>query len=77
MISSYQRDGEDYTISQYLLNSKHASQHRWFYFPKMRKDELVLFKMHDSDTTREGRSSTLLLLYFSVAWVVIITEIQI
>lgn len=43
-------------MTQYLLNSRHASQHRWFYFPKMTKEEMVLFKMFDSDTSKEGRS---------------------
>jgi len=49
------KNGTDYTVSQYLLNSTNAKQHRWYYYPKMTKDELLLFKMFDSDTSNPGR----------------------
>ena len=45
----------DYCVSQYLLNCVNSRQHRWYYFPKMTKDEVILFKMYDSDTSKEGR----------------------
>lgn len=52
----FQKNGRDYVVPQYLLNSRHAAQHRWFYFSNMKKEEMVLFKMFDSDTSKEGRS---------------------
>jgi len=49
------KHGVDYCVSQYLLNCVNSRQHRWYYFPKMTKDEVILFKMFDSDTSKEGR----------------------
>ena len=48
----------DYTNAgkQLRLASRHASQHRWYYLPNMTRDEVLLFKQHDSDTTLSGRS---------------------
>ena len=34
---------------QYRLNPASADEHRWFYFPHMHKDELLIFKQFDSD----------------------------
>merc|ERR1711924_464303 len=34
---------------QYRLNAASADDHRWFYFPYMAKDELLIFKQYDSD----------------------------
>ena len=41
------RVGETYTLSYNLA-------HRWYYFPKMRRDEAIVFKVYDSAT--DGRS---------------------
>jgi hypothetical protein len=34
---------------------KHNPQHRWFYFPRMRRDEAVVFKVYDSLTDGRAR----------------------
>src|SRR5581483_126327 len=31
---------------------KYNPQHRWIYFPEMRRDEAVVFKVYDSDKAR-------------------------
>lgn len=46
-----------YKTVQYRLSDRNASQHRWFYFSKMKKDEVLLFKQWDSDRTLAGRIS--------------------
>lgn len=33
---------------------KHRPEHRWFYFPQMRRDEAVVFKVYDS--AKDGRA---------------------
>lgn len=33
---------------------KHNPRHRWFYFPKMRRDEAIVFKVYDSE--KDGRA---------------------
>lgn len=33
---------------------KHNPKHRWFYFPRMRRDEAIVFKVFDSE--KNGRS---------------------
>jgi hypothetical protein len=33
---------------------KYSSQHRWFYFPRMRRDEALVFKVYDSE--KDGRA---------------------
>ena len=40
---------------QYRLTAERASEHEWFYYPHMRKDEVLLFKQFDSDPTRSSR----------------------
>lgn len=47
--------GQGYHISQYKLADRNASQHRWYYFSKMKKDEVILFKQWDSDPKLSGR----------------------
>eukprot|EP00927_Polykrikos_kofoidii_P074610 TRINITY_DN7062_c0_g1_i3.p1 TRINITY_DN7062_c0_g1~~TRINITY_DN7062_c0_g1_i3.p1 ORF type:complete len:387 (-),score=36.58 TRINITY_DN7062_c0_g1_i3:200-1360(-) len=47
--------GPGYALQQYCLDSRNSEQHRWYYFPKMQKDEVLLFKQWDSDTTLSGR----------------------
>lgn len=47
--------GPGYELQQYVLDSRNSEQHRWYYFPKMQKDEVILFKQWDSDTTLSGR----------------------
>ncbi|MCK6451514.1 MAG: methyltransferase [Alphaproteobacteria bacterium] len=39
------RVGETYAVT-------HNPAHRWFYFPRMRRDEAILIKVYDSDTSR-------------------------
>ena len=34
---------------------KHNPQHRWFYFPEMRRDEALVFKVYDSMTDGRAR----------------------
>jgi hypothetical protein len=34
---------------------KHNPQHRWFYFPRMKRDEAVVFKVYDSLTDGRAR----------------------
>ena len=33
---------------------KHNPNHRWFYFPRMRRDEAMVFKVYDSE--KDGRA---------------------
>ena len=40
---------------QYRLNPATADEHRWFYFPQMRKDEVLFFKQYDSDPKARSR----------------------
>jgi hypothetical protein len=34
---------------------KHGPGHRWFYFPRMRRDEALVFKVYDSETDGRAR----------------------
>jgi len=43
-------------ISTYGLSSRHSEHHKWFYFPSMTKSEGILFKQHDTDFTKIGRT---------------------
>merc|ERR1712018_155227 len=47
--------GEGYHYQQYRLSDRNSSQHRWYYFSKMKKDEVLLFKQWDSDRNLSGR----------------------
>lgn len=49
----YFEDGYDGT--HYFLSSRNVQHHRWYYFPRMVKDEVILFKQYDSDPLRKGR----------------------
>jgi len=40
---------------QYRLSAARADEHRWFYFPRMQKDELLIFKQYDSDPKARAR----------------------
>lgn len=42
--------GPGYSVVQYGLNARHAKHHKWYYFPKMTKNEGLLFKQVDSDS---------------------------
>ena len=37
-------------LMQYGLSDHNAAKHRWYYFPKMQMDEVLLFKQLESDT---------------------------
>jgi len=47
--------GVGYEVLQYSLSSRNAHNHRWYYFPKMTMDEVLLFKQWDSDPQLSGR----------------------
>jgi len=47
--------GHGYSIQQYGLLDRNSAQHRWYYFSNMKKDEVLLFKQWDSDTSLSGR----------------------
>jgi len=47
--------GPGYHLQQYKLNAKNSHMHRWFYFPHMSKDEVLIFKQWDSDPSLSGR----------------------
>lgn len=47
--------GEGYDILQYYLNASNSHLHRWYYFPQMTKNEAIIFKQWDSDTTKPSR----------------------
>lgn len=47
--------GDGYSTVQYGLNARHVKNHKWFYFPQMKKDEAIIFKQMDSDHTKTGR----------------------
>ena len=34
---------------------KYSPRHRWFYFPEMRRDEAIVFKVYDSETDGRAR----------------------
>ena len=40
---------------QYRLSAASADEHRWFYFPYLHKDELLIFKQYDSDPNARVR----------------------
>merc|ERR1719198_1631355 len=40
---------------QYRLAAERAREHEWYYYPHMRKDEVLLFKQFDSDPGRSSR----------------------
>jgi hypothetical protein len=41
---------------QIRMASRNASKHRWYYYPQMTRDDVLLMKMYDSDTTKAARS---------------------
>lgn len=47
--------GDGYSVQQYSLNARHSDVHKWYYYPKMTKNEAILFKQVDSDWTKSGR----------------------
>lgn len=46
---------KEYSGTHYYLASRHANLHRWYYFPGMVQDEVILFKQYDSDPVRKAR----------------------
>ena len=42
-------------LTQYGLSDHNAAKHRWYYFPKMQMDEVLLFKQFETDTSLPGR----------------------
>merc|ERR1711879_443380 len=40
---------------QYRLHPARAGEHRWFYWPHMHKDELLIFKQYDSNPKARAR----------------------
>ena len=45
-----------YQMAQFKLSDRNSKQHRWYYFSRMKKDEVLLFKQWDSDTNRPART---------------------
>jgi hypothetical protein len=43
------------TAEQYRLKRHSASRHKWYYFPNMMKDEVLLFIQYDSDVNNPTR----------------------
>eukprot|EP00049_Salpingoeca_infusionum_P026152 m.24102 g.24102 ORF g.24102 m.24102 type:complete len:415 (-) comp8560_c0_seq2:91-1335(-) len=39
----------------YRLRSNNAHLHKWYYYPQMKPDEVILFKQWDSDPTKQAR----------------------
>ena len=50
-------------LMQYGLSNQNAAKHRWYYFPKMQMEEVLLFKQFESDTALPGRMT------FNIAFV--------
>jgi len=46
-------EGEEDMIAAYIFN--HSPAHRWWYFSNMVKDDVLLFKFHDSDHGKTWR----------------------
>ena len=44
-----------YSLQQYRLLDVNSNQHKWVYFSAMKKNEVLLFKQFDSDTSLSGR----------------------
>lgn len=44
-----------YKLQQYKLELSNSSRHRWYYYPNMKKNEVLLFKQWDSDPELSGR----------------------
>ena len=44
-------------LMQYGLSDHNAAKRRWYYFPKMQMDDVLLFKQFDSDTALPGGMS--------------------
>jgi len=40
---------------QYRLSNRNAGRHKWYYFSRMKKNEVLFFKQFDSDPTLSGR----------------------
>jgi len=45
----------DYEILQYGLNDRNAQRHKWYYYPALTRDEIILHKQYDSDMDKEAR----------------------
>jgi len=47
--------GMGFEVLQYVLSARHTAQHRWYYYPRMEKDEVLVFKQWDSNPELQGR----------------------
>eukprot|EP00957_Ditylum_brightwellii_P211558 15366315-Ditylum_brightwellii.AAC.1 len=47
--------GHNFQTVVHRLDSSHAAQHRWYYFPDMKADEVCVFKHFDSDPNQVSR----------------------
>eukprot|EP00516_Mucochytrium_quahogii_P002942 CAMPEP_0203760992 /NCGR_PEP_ID=MMETSP0098-20131031/14169_1 /ASSEMBLY_ACC=CAM_ASM_000208 /TAXON_ID=96639 /ORGANISM=" , Strain NY0313808BC1" /LENGTH=462 /DNA_ID=CAMNT_0050654791 /DNA_START=1247 /DNA_END=2635 /DNA_ORIENTATION=+ len=47
---------DGYHLVLYGLNYRHHKLHKWYYYPAMKNDEMLLFKQVDSDHTKESRT---------------------
>ena len=55
-------------INHSRLSDRNTDQHRWYYYPQMKKNEVILFKQWDSDTTLKGE-------LLSVIYILILNQI--
>ena len=53
---TFNLETDQYRVVQYRLGNFHKKRHRWYYFPKMTSDELLVFKQWDSDVMRPVRT---------------------
>lgn len=44
-----------FTSESYYLNAANHSKYGWYYFPKMTKNEAIIFKQYDSDVSMNAR----------------------
>ena len=47
---------ENEHVVQYQLDARNSSLHKWYYYPKMTRDEVLLIKHFDSDVRVTGRT---------------------
>ena len=55
ILSTNQMDHQGNPKQRYLLSPRRYHLHRWYYFPRMTKSEILLFKQWDSDDTCPAR----------------------
>lgn len=54
-VTAITEEGQSGAIVHDTTGYRHSARHRWHYFPDMTRDEVLIFKAHDSDPTRARR----------------------